>query len=1098
MTLSLSSPTRCASEKLHSRAPISLSRPLHPRLATLALGLFTAAAIGLAGAPAEAACTPDPPADDDAVTCDGTDSTGFDGSGVTGLTLTTDGAAELDESGALDSAILVSDDNTVTIGTDATLTVTETDGFGVRGGDRNTVTNDGTIVVDGTNGVAIDVGSLDDPDPVPQIDVMNTGTITLNGANSVGLRSVDNYNLSNEAGATISIGATATGGIGLQGQDDNLVFNRGTITVDAADGRAISIRDNTGVALPNGAIADSTSVINLNGDRSIAVEARDNVGVAIDGIVNFSAFASETRGLSAGNKTDPFAEANFTNQGTMNVASDDAFGMKVGDGWIDGSDDGMGVFVPELPGTRNLGTIDVTGNGSIGIFAGDDTNLAGDHDSFVWSLGTLGVTGTDATGISLGGNDVFAPFDFDDFGSNINLFTLDNADIQSGLSSFTGVITGDADAGPLVVFRNFVAGRENRLRNTDGASILADLTNLGTPDRGIAIRGTNGIELVMNAGAIQGDIELLDGDDRYAVDSTATLTGTVFGGAGSDEAVLNFVSGTEPGNFDAAQLDGFERIRIYGMNTAQTATTGWTLSNAASFAGVTEVAPNGRLVVPEDINNFNVPVALGGDLVVDPNGSVLLNVDGTNTPLTVMGDATFDGTLVVDTTTRLLNRGGTFRLIQVDGSRGATTFANEMLPGSAGAFSFSTLYDTDGVSLVAAFNGAADIARGANRRAIARHLDELFLDPTTPIQLQGEISDLFMGTGNLNLVFDALNPEPYDAQTTLIAEGSRQVASLLLNRPRNCRPGELDRWQGLAEALKCHSRSWSPWLATVGGFRKRDAFSGHPEYDSEIGGAVFGIDARPIGDLDFTLAISSQRGQVDVQGYGESDLVLADVSGHVAWNLGALRLQGVATWGYGVHNSRRRIQFDEGATPVNANTEDDFGSQHVALSAQAGYLMNLGPIDIEPIAGIDYTWISQEAVHEQDGGLYSLRIQTRKDEIVSAVAGVRLSTLYHHAKYLHTNLLWMDGTWQPILDLRWREVLSGAERSLTGRLTGAPDTVGSFSVDGLEDKGGLEVGAGVSFVPENADRLQFDLRYEAYRAAHTLQHNLVAKVVLGF
>ena len=135
------------------------SRPASVRLARLAVTLCVIATVGLFGSRAEAACTPDPPSDDDTVVCDGTDSTGFDGSGATGLTVTTDGIAELDESGALDSAILVSDDNSVTIGAEATVTVTEADGFGIRGGDRNSVTNDGTIVVDGANGVAIDVGS---------------------------------------------------------------------------------------------------------------------------------------------------------------------------------------------------------------------------------------------------------------------------------------------------------------------------------------------------------------------------------------------------------------------------------------------------------------------------------------------------------------------------------------------------------------------------------------------------------------------------------------------------------------------------------------------------------------------------------------------------------------------------------------------------------------------------------------------------------------------------------------------------------------------------------------------------------------------------
>ena len=57
---------------------------------------------------------------------------------------------------------------------------------------------------------------------------------------------------------------------------------------------------------------------------------------------------------------------------------------------------------------------------------------------------------------------------------------------------------------------------------------------------------------------------------------------------------------------------------------------------------------------------------------------------------------------------------------------------------------------------------------------------------------------------------------------------------------------------------------------------------------------------------------------------------------------------------------------------------------------------------------------------------------------------------------------------------------------------------GNFEVEGEEDSGGFEVGAGVSFIPKNANRLQFDLRYDVFRSENTLEHDLVAKVRFGF
>ncbi len=95
-------------------------------------------AVFLLAPSARAACTPASPADNANVVCNGTDSTGFDGSGANNLTITTGTNAVLtDADPGLDAAILVDDDSTVTIGLDATVRVTEQNGAGIRGDDNN-------------------------------------------------------------------------------------------------------------------------------------------------------------------------------------------------------------------------------------------------------------------------------------------------------------------------------------------------------------------------------------------------------------------------------------------------------------------------------------------------------------------------------------------------------------------------------------------------------------------------------------------------------------------------------------------------------------------------------------------------------------------------------------------------------------------------------------------------------------------------------------------------------------------------------------------------------------------------------------------------
>lgn len=954
--------------------------------------LIPAFAVLLSNVEARSACLPDPPSDNDTVTCTGTDSTGYDASGATGLTITTEGFAILDESDpTLDSAILVSDGNTVTIGAQSRVNVTEDAGFGIRGG------------------------------------------------------------------------------------NDNSVDNTGRITIDGIDGRGISLGENTTGILPNGAV--NSFEIFARGLRSIALETGLNTGVSNAGRIEVE--GDEGRGISAFDRNDYSIPANISNTGTMNVTGNDAFGIKTGDGWIEATDGANGL-VPTDVGVFNASgaTIDVSGTRSFGIFTGDEGNLAFDNDSFVRNQGMIGVTGIDAIGISVGGNDLLDRFDFD-AGPNdpqpLQIFDIDNS----------GTIDGGPSAGPLVEFRGAVAGRENRLVVRSTGAILADLTNQGMADRGIAVRGSSGDELIINTGTIVGDIEFRDGDDRYLLFPTATQTGNLRGGNGNDELILNANTGAVS-DFDASMLFDFERIRIRGVSND----SGWTLSNTQAFAGVVEIADQGRLNVP-------TPITLGGDFVAHPTGTLDLTLDGTTPPLTIQGDATFDGTVIIRQGPNLMPSATPYTVI--DATTRSGDFSSVQFPDAVGTRMFTLVPDP--VDLLVLFEdvGLVAVARTDNQRAIAAYLAEIQAseDEASP-DLQNLLDEFATATGTLANVFSALSPEVYDVHTTVVAEGGRRIARLLLDRPRECREGQLDPWKRVDTRLPCHARRWSPWLAATGGFRSREKFPGHPRYDSSLGGLVFGIDGRPLDDLDLTFAISSQRGTLDVAGAGESTVTLTDVSGHVAWTPGPLRIQAVLSWGHGFHKDRRRIRFSETATPIDIRGNEEHDSDRITLAGEVGWAFAVGPIRIEPIAGVDWAWVYQRPIREDGAGGFGIAIDRRDDRIGSVSGGVRLATVYQHDRYLIRQLEWMDGIWRPSIDVRWRQLVEGNEREIEARLIGAPSTVSAFTIEGKEDAGGVELAAGVSFTPKNANRLQFDLRYEAYLASHTLEQNLVARVQLGF
>jgi len=1019
-------------------------------IAAIAAFLFTSNA-----GPARAACNPDPPNNNDAVVCDGMDSTGYDGSGATGLTITTNGVTLLDESGGLDSAILVGDDNTITIDVDATIDVTEVGGFGIRSSDDNIIDNLGTINLDFDSGTGIRAND--------NSQISNQGTITITGNNGVGIQGNDLNTLFNDDMITID----GNDGTGILGNDNNFVDNRGTIEINGLDSRGILLNQNTNGILPNGAVNSGT--IDVNGDRGFAIETGDNAGVATTGLINLN--GNDTRGISAGNRTNPLFPANLSNTGTLSVVGDDSYGIKAGDGWADGAFAGnSGSAAPGVFTLRGSSTT-VSGTDSFGIFVGDETNLIGNHNSFVNNLGSIDVSGINATAVSLGGQDLLDPFDTQD-PTSVLITTFSNA----------GSIVGGPDAKPLVVFRDFVVGRENSVRNDVGGLISADTTNRGTPDRGIAIMGTAGDEFILNSGDIEGDIELGDGNNTYVHGPTATLiSSTITGGTGIDLLSLSDNSSFAQ-SFDLDVLVNFDHIEVGG------GTFGWELLNTNGFVGNVEIAPLGRLRVP-------TPIMVNGDFLTAADGTLDMTVDVGTPSITVTGAATFDGDLIVQFGPTVSPGPTLIRAISV---AGGTTGQFDLVP-SVGLHVVAVTYDPMGVLVQFVSASAVGLATGSAQRAIARHLDDIKTVGATTPALQTLLDEFDTATGNLNNIFGALSPEVYDAHTTTIVEGGRRVTNLLFDRPRECEVGKRNLWQGPDVQLPCHTRTWSPWLASVAGSRTREDFGGNRRYDTQLAGLVFGVDFRPIESLGLTLAISSQRGTIDGASGGKSTVTLTDISGHAAWDRGPLRAQGALSWSHGFHDDRRRIRFAEaGITTVDRRGLAEHDSNRIGIAGEVGYVFEVGPVEIEPIGGLDWTWVYQRPIHESETFGLGIRIDSRDDSIGSINAGVRVSASYLHSKYLAQQLLWMDGVWTGSLDVRWRQMLTGFEREFDARLQGAPDGVSDFTIKGQEDAGGAELGAAIRFAPKNANRLQFDLRYEAFVAKHTIAHDLTAQARVSF
>lgn len=395
--------------------------------------------------------------------------------------------------------------------------------------------------------------------------------------------------------------------------------------------------------------------------------------------------------------------------------------------------------------------------------------------------------------------------------------------------------------------------------------------------------------------------------------------------------------------------------------------------------------------------------------------------------------------------------------------------------------------------------GIGGPAQAQDVAAVEAHLNQIAAAGGVPPELAQLLTELG-APGPITAtaeVAQALSPEPYDAQTTVAVESGRLVAHLLFDRLRECKEGEFEPWLGRDRPILCHSHQVAPWVAATGSFRSRDAFSGHPEYDAQFGGIVAGVDARPIPGIDVSLVALAQRGAIEVDN-ADSTMTLVGLMGHAAWTRGRFRAQGAFGWAHGFHRDRRTIRFSSAVTPVNVRGKDDHESDTVSIAAEVGMQLVVGPFKVEPLFGLDWAWVYQDEISESEAGAFGIRIDSRDDEIGSVTGGVRATTVFQNSRRGPRRFSWTEGIWTPQVDLRWRQIVEGDEREIKGRLLGGAAGVPDFTVQGEEDAGGVEIGAGLSFVPEKANRLQFEIRYEAFVASNTLQQNVTARIALGF
>lgn len=1092
--------------------------------------LAVAALLGLGADAALAQCLPDPPMTGDTVTCSGAFVSGFAvPTGVNDVTVIVDLGAMFTTIG---NGVLVNDASTVE--NRGTLTVNGIDSSAILAGntlvaDRTTVTNaaGGVINANGDNSVGITVGT--------SADVVNAGGAIMNvdGNRALGITTGAQGNVTNEGGSTINVGGDMAAGVGagpqssvtnesggvvnisgdgafgLSGTVGSTLRNDGSIVVQGTNSAGLSAASARGQnqstavnGVAGGISLDGIGSVGLRiGTNGIATNEGSMTGPGVDavGLQGFDGAQLNQNGtitLSGTGSKGIDADQNSlaVNSGTITMSGADSAGMSGRDGLgtaassrvrlenaASGSIVASGMNAAAMTTGRfgrmdNLGTLDVQGTGAIGMRSGLDTIAANGR--------TIVVSGTDAGGIQA------EPFDPTLPGQNTSTFynVWNRFDPNTGAAGM--IVSANPDAGPLIQL-GVSSNHMNRVRNDAGAEIRADLTRLGTPDRAIAIRGSNGaggVDEIVNAGTIEGLIDLGSGNDIFTQVIGGTVVdiagaATVDGGADMDEIHLSNES-AQLGMFAADVFTNFETLRVQGY---------WGLSVPTPVGIDVMVDPGGtfRVASPTRIESnfgFSAPQAGEANGVLETPVSAassalseLLSVGGTATLSGGVLDVTVDNGFVGAASVTLLRAdtalSGSFDAVSIGADPGLAT---------------TLLYDNTANTVT--LNLFASPLVG-NRAATANYLARIEAT-SPPADLQSVIDGINgLGFASYRQSLDQLSPEPYDAHTATTLELGNRYTQLMLERPRFCVSPRSERRDDPRTKLPCRERRFEPWAAVYGQLGDRTGEDAHISYSDEGAGLVLGLDHRLSESVLLSGTVGGAYDSLEVDGIGKGRIKTLDLGLYAGYTRGPVRVQGVASYGHGWQTQFRNLRLPT----LSRTTDAAWETNRIGARVEAEYVATLGAWDVVPLASVDYTAMLQDGFMETGARPVSLLVDSRTDNIVTLRAGVELTTALHKRDYWTEMLENIDGVWRPSLSVRWRQVVTGYDRDITARFVGDPSgAAGSFTVVGNAPNEGFEIGAGIDWTPRMADRLTFGLRYDVFVWSDVTTQDLVARVRVGF
>lgn len=916
------------------------------------------------------------------------------------------------------SGAVVTIDSNNTVNNAGTLFVNNVDnsaGVVANAGVTSTITNSGTITVNDSyaatdsNGDGIVDGAFAQGTGRYGIhllgaysgDVINSGTITVEGNNSAGV-AADGAITGNfrHTGGTISVLGDNGYGVKL-GAVSGTVALAGTVTAQGQNSTAVALTgDIGGSVVVHGTLTStgySTTTVPSDQSTLLASNLLQGgsalvIGGNVAGGVLLAAATTDTTNTTADVDGDGIADASEATTSSL-VTSGSAPALLVGsatqaitlgvvpsgtsglvlNGTITGQGlytgvsgtavqiGGLGQSVTITGGITNAGTITATSNGgqALGIYAASGAVIP-----TITNTGTIIGSASTATGGSSATILIGAGASVPTIVNNGTLTAiaataggmatavLDQSGTLTSLSNSSGITASNTDG---------TARAIDVSANTTGFTYTqAAGTSTAPYTVGAIVTGSGNDTIAVSAGTVKGNASLGAGNNIVALSGTAAYTGNITYGAGNDVLTLADTS-TYAGTVDFGA--GTNSLSI-GSGATFTGTIAATSQNLAA-----SVASGGTLSLTSTGTTALSSLLLGGTLAIVVNPT-----SGTATQLAVSGATTIaSGATLKASVSSLSINPSTVSIISSGTLTGSSnlTLVTTSLPYLLTA-SLSGNDATGTVSLTVAPKTTAQLGLG-------RAESSAYPAVLTAIAGNSTLSTLFLGlTDQASTVrrYRQMLPDYQGGVFDLLSQGARLMAPSS-NGVSLGEAGNVQLWA---------QQAW--WTANQGA-----TSDGAPGYKGTGWGLTAGGD---IGLGGFgRVGLSLGYIYADAKSGVRTDVSANDFQGGVHWlgHWGGLSLTANGTAGFVRFNGQRNLDNASGSG-ILLTSNGKWNGLLISGNFAASYQANLGAFYLRPTGTLTYAHLKENGHSDSGGGSgYDLTVakRTSSETAVNATlaAGIR-------------------------------------------------------------------------------------------------------------